>query len=1167
MINDPEPQQKASPAGKFRKSTGTKFLLIVGALIFLFSGIIFYRNWKDSISHTQKLLSAQTELALQFDLAIRKYVAESVRPFAEQHVGEDEFVSETMSTSFVARSIFEKVRKKFPDYVIKFSSDDPRNPANQAGPKEWEIIQYFNENPDLKEWTGQIELEGQFYQARFAARRMKEKCLRCHGDPADAPASLIERYGDTAGFHRPVGEVVALDAIAVPVQKYRSAALTHALTDSGMMVGGLLLLLFVAYGIFRLLVSNLEKEVNQRRQVEKHIVEQNDFLKNIIESLTYPFYVIDAQDYTIMIANSAAGATEGSTCYSTINKSNQPCTGELVCPLAEVKRTKKSVVTEHLHYEKDGNPRNIEVHGYPILDDHGNVVQMIEYLIDVTERKQEKSKYQTLFESSSDAVMLLDEKGFFDCNNATLKIFGCATKEEFCSKHPAELSPPPQPCGTDSMALVNQRIATAMKEGSNFFEWMHQRTNGVEFPAEVLLNALDLNDRQVVQAVVRDISERKEAEERLRRLAMIAEQAYEGIAYADLERIIQFANLSWAKMHGYETADELIGKPLSIFHTEEQLKTDVIPFNEEVKKNGRNMGEVGHVRKDGTKFPAEMTVSLFRNDQAEPIGVIGFANDITLRKQAENKLNQAKDEAERANQAKSEFLANMSHEIRTPMNAILGFSDLLVDEDLTEEQRGYVLAIRESGQNLLSLINDILDFSKIEAGRLDTEIIDCPLGPLLAGVESMMNSEAEKKGLAFEIRFDKNLPARIRSDPARLRQCLINLTNNAIKFTRTGHVLIKASLREINAEPHICFEVEDTGIGIPTDKQEAILKSFTQADGSTTRKFGGTGLGLTITKQLAGLLGGNLTVKSEPGKGSVFSLTIPANIDLKSQPLLVEADLTLKKDNKSDQSATGQFAGRVLIAEDVKTNQLLIKSFLEGIGLEVTFAENGKQAVQKAQAHSFDLIFMDIQMPEMDGYEATRTLRRKSVTTPIIALTAHAMEGDQEKCLNIGMDDYITKPIDKNVLIAVLKRWLRQSGSKSLDTEPVEAKLKEPVITGEISEPEIFNPAQVLHILDGDVKMLHEILQAFFEAMEDDVKELRNHVQAADYESAAREAHKIKGAAANIGAEALRVTALEIEQSAKADDLEKVSTLLENIDQELDVLERTLKDYDWSEPT
>jgi CheY-like chemotaxis protein len=338
--------------------------------------------------------------------------------------------------------------------------------------------------------------------------------------------------------------------------------------------------------------------------------------------------------------------------------------------------------------------------------------------------------------------------------------------------------------------------------------------------------------------------------------------------------------------------------------------------------------------------------------------------------------------------------------------------------------------ILNSSRNLLQLINAILDFSKIEAGKLQTEIIECNFEQFIGDIDSFLGPIAREKKLDFNILRCSDLPAVIHTDPVRLRQCLVNLTGNAIKFTSQGHVYINISTERLSERDFIRFDVEDTGIGIPKDKQSSIFEAFTQADGSTTRKFGGTGLGLTITRQLVELLGGTLSLQSTEGKGSVFTILLPAGVNLDEveivNPYSAMDELISELQSASPQPAAPR-GGRILVAEDAAANQKLITVLLERMGYRVTIAENGKEALEALEKDSYDLIFMDMMMPVMNGYTATQKLRSKGCVLPIIALTANAMKGDDQKCYEAGCNEYISKPIDRQKLKMLLAKYMNRA--------------------------------------------------------------------------------------------------------------------------------------------
>lgn len=441
-------------------------------------------------------------------------------------------------------------------------------------------------------------------------------------------------------------------------------------------------------------------------------------------------------------------------------------------------------------------------------------------------------------------------------------------------------------------------------------------------------------------------------------------------------------------------------------------------------------GRISHCHAEKRYLAREqrvLWVSLDQSVLADPGGrprfLLGLAQDTTERRRFENELRRAKAAAEAASEAKSNFLAAMSHEIRTPMNGVLGVTDLLLDTQLSDEQREHLTIVRNSAESLLTVLNDILDFSKVEAGKLAIEELPFSLHGCVRDVLPILSQRARQKNLALVCEFAPGVPDCVVGDPMRLRQVLTNLIGNAVKFTAQGEVVVKAEASpatETRALVH--FSVRDTGIGIPEEKKQLIFEPFSQADGSMARKFGGTGLGLSISARLVGLMGGRIWVESELGRGSTFHFTMQLGLQ------------QLERANTPENAAAGPAADhqptvrlRILLAEDNSVNQLLAMRMLQKQGHEVVLVEDGIKAIAAIQREPFDLILMDVQMPELDGLQATQQIRQKEAASgghvPIIAMTAHALKGDRERCLDSGMDDYLSKPINRAELYRVINKF------------------------------------------------------------------------------------------------------------------------------------------------
>ena len=607
----------------------------------------------------------------------------------------------------------------------------------------------------------------------------------------------------------------------------------------------------------------------------------------------------------------------------------------------------------------------------------------------------EKTKFQTLFESNSDAVVILGDRGFLDCNPATLEMFGLPEVEAFRQQGISDLGAALQADGEPAIPYAMRHIEQARRDGHAFMEWIGRRCDGSLFPSEIALHAMQLEGRPVIQAIMRDISGRK---------------------------------------------------------------------------------------------------------------------------QAEAELKSARDAALAAARAKNEFVANVSHEIRTPMHGIMGMADLLMREPLTGTQREYALTLRQSAQGLLTVINDILDFSKIEAGKLTVENVAYIPAQVVQNVADLYRPRILEKSLSLEMKLSPALQTPVQGDPHRVRQILLNLVDNAIKFTSHGNVGIQAGLSADGQRMRI--EVRDEGVGIAAEAQDQLFSAFSQADASTTRHYGGTGLGLAICRKLADLMGGDIGVLSPPPggkKGSMFWLELPYAL----APPDSEAVSMLPVQ-------TERFRGRVLVAEDHPVNQKVLSYQLTSLGLSPTIVSNGHEALERAREQEWDLILMDWQMPGMDGFAATRAIRALPDTharVPIVALSAQAGEDFREQCLQAGMNDYLTKPYEEAALISVLSRWLPGSA---------------------IEMPPPIDVAK----LSGQNRLKEELLQLFLQTTESSLDTLQTAWENRDAAQGKREAHSLRGAAVSIAADVMFQSATRLEAAFVESNWSEAEVLLDDIQAE-----------------
>ncbi|MET3999703.1 two-component system sensor histidine kinase/response regulator [Marinobacterium sp. MBR-109] len=779
---------------------------------------------------------------------------------------------------------------------------------------------------------------------------------------------------------------------------------------------------------------------------------------------------------------------------------------------------------------------------------------------------ESEERFRMLFENTRQPIALIENGYFIAANRATLDMLKMQRFAELEGQTPLDISPEIQPGGERSAVAILSLLGKAAAEGSVRAEWQHTKADGEQFIAEVMLTTIRRDEREILHVVWNDVTARKQAEHELQQyrthleelvdartqeLSRLAQElrdasseqqalfdaAMAGIVFVRDRKVLS-CNRYLEQMFGYEPG-ELLGQTTRAWYPDEYTFFEV---GEHVIEAHAQQGffseERQLVRKDGSRFWARMQAqAIDPNDLGK--GVAGMVIDITAEREAMSQMEHARALAEEAARTKADFLANMSHEIRTPMNAIMGMTHLVLQTELNERQRDYLQKIQRSSKHLLGIINDVLDFSKMEAGKLSLEQVEFSLQALLGELSDSLLAKTEEKGLKLKVQVDESLPDRLLGDPLRLQQILLNFGNNAVKFTERGEISIRVVPVE-NSSGRLClkFSVEDTGIGLSQTQQLKLFRSFEQADGSTTRKYGGSGLGLAISRRLAEMMGGKVGVVSHEGVGSTFWFVVELEA-ASVQPEIKASGRAETRKTRADarhhvRELKQQLEGaRVLLVEDNDLNQEVAVALLEQVGIKVDIAANGAEALEALARKEYDLILMDMQMPVMDGLTATRRLRKQEQfrELPILAMTASVLPGDRAACMEAGMNDYLSKPIEPDQLWRCLQRWITSADQNSgINRVPDDTVQVDETVLPDIDG---LDTVTGLTLALDDMDLYRRLLQSFVNGHRGFNDQLGTALQQDEAEQAIRLVHTLKGSAGQVGASTLAALAQDYEQQLR----------------------------------
>jgi PAS domain S-box-containing protein len=871
------------------------------------------------------------------------------------------------------------------------------------------------------------------------------------------------------------------------------------------------------------------RDISERKNLEASIKQSEARYHALFENAKVPMLLIDPQDGRIVDANQAAevfyGYDRDALRDMPISAINALPREEIMAEMALAKSGEQDCFYA-LHHQANGAVRQVEVRSGPLeIDGRGLLYSLVN---DITERRaaelalvSETARLYALLETASDGIHILDENGnLIQFSHSFATMLGYADEEmsgfnvtDWDAQIPRD----------DLAQFVQVLIKSPAK-----FETRHRCKDGSIIDVEVNSKGIEIGGDIRLYASSRDITERKQKEEALRQAELLLRTSIETIGEAfvifDQDDRLAFCNDEYRQIY-YQSAPVI--EPGRTFEEIVRYGLERGQYKEAIGREEAWLAERVAAHRQGNQNLIQHLDDgrwLKITERRTPSGhIVGFRVDVT-------EFYRAKEAAEAANIAKSRFLATMSHEIRTPMNGILGMAQLLQMPDLNaDERQDYVKIILDSGQTLLTLLNDILDLSKVESGKVDLESTPFEPGQLIRKSQALFAEAAGRKGLQIECDSSEFNDQMYLGDAHRLRQMLANLVGNAIKFTAQGHVRIEA--REIKRDGTAAileFAVTDSGIGIPDDKQALLFKPFSQADSSTTRQFGGTGLGLSIVRSFAKLMGGEVGIESEVGRGSRFWFRIRADLALAGEVGREQQQPARQRKAGEAGKTPKQLAGHLLVVEDNPTNRKVIQALLEKLGLSYSLAEDGQKGVDAiAEGMPADLILMDVQMPVMDGYTAAATIRQWETEhgrprRPIIALTADAFEEDRQRCLAAGMDDFLAKPIALDKLAATLGQWL--------PGRPLPTSTSATLSKG-VSALPVFDQKALLNHLGGDAELALAVVDQAAQDIATNLDRLAQAVVAGDRTDIKRIIHTLKGLAGQMGATRLshRVKLAEVQ--------------------------------------